>query len=426
MSRPPVCPSLPEAKRALERAFADPRILEDPSEELLALRPLWDAKCTWTSPEIDAYRAHIAARLALRSEFRSAGSPLHRRLRAWRSRQIARCRWDLPPATSDAIVHAPFALELSQGCSVGCWFCGVGATRLSSHWTYDPVLWPGMLTELVRILGLAAGYGFLYWATDPLDNPDYEHFCQDFCRLTGRYPQTTTALALRNVERTRAVLRMSRELGCPVNRFSVLTLRQLDRIYAAFSPDELMDVELVLQNPESQLVKARAGKARGTSDDGSTIACVSGFLINAVQRTVKLVSPCSASERWPLGYRIHGVSSYEDGASFGAALDALVDGLPEMLPLEGRVAFHSGLHFSPLKDGFRLASSHTTATFANRDYPPMAALGAGIAAGAASATELAVSVGREVMPSTMFVLDELFQLGLLDDDPLVFEGISEV
>ena len=47
--------------------------------------------------------------------------------------------------------------------------------------------------------------------------------------------------------------------------------------------------------------------------EGGTIACVSGFLFNMVERNVRLISPCNASERWPLGYRIYDEGTFTDG-----------------------------------------------------------------------------------------------------------------
>src|SRR6266516_439208 len=37
---------------------------------------------------------------------------------------------------ADQIVHAPVAFELSKGCTVGCWFCGVAATKFEHTWRY--------------------------------------------------------------------------------------------------------------------------------------------------------------------------------------------------------------------------------------------------------------------------------------------------
>ena len=33
-----------------------------------------------------------------------------------------------------------------------------------------------------------------------------------------------------------------------------------------------------------------------------TIECTCGYLVNMVDRTIRLITPCTVSERWPLGY----------------------------------------------------------------------------------------------------------------------------
>ena len=38
----------------------------------------------------------------------------------------------------------------------------------------------------------------------------------------------------------------------------------------------------------------------------NTIGCVTGFLFNMVDRTVQLISPCTATDEWPLGFYVYG------------------------------------------------------------------------------------------------------------------------
>lgn len=240
------------------------------------------------------YSAFMAEKLAHRAELRQLGTPSDPVLAAWRRRQVLRAERDLGSQRADAIVHAPLAIELSEGCSVGCWFCGVSSSRFKSSWLYadNAALWRGCLEAIRDVIGDCASQGFLYWATDPLDNPDYESFVADFHGVLGRCPQTTTAMGGKNIERTRAMLQLSRSLGSPVDRLSILTLSQLDVVHSSFSAEELLQVELVPQNKEaaSTHVKSRSGRARTSKqkragelvsvDSSSTIACVSGFLIS--------------------------------------------------------------------------------------------------------------------------------------------------
>jgi hypothetical protein len=69
------------------------------------------------------------------------------------------------------------------------------------------MLFREVLTNLHRYTGQRAGaWEFLYWATDPFDNPDWESFCLDFCDVFGRFPLTTTAQAMRDPARTHAFM----------------------------------------------------------------------------------------------------------------------------------------------------------------------------------------------------------------------------
>ncbi|MCW5315509.1 radical SAM family RiPP maturation amino acid epimerase [Nostoc sp. KVJ3] len=224
--------------------------------------------------------------------------PLDPLFKAWRLRQIRRTFSEFGFEKADSIVHAPFAIELSKGCSVGCWFCGVAAQRLEGIFYYsqeNASLWRGVLEVLKEVIGPGASQGFCYWATDPLDNPDYEHFLIDFHTILGNFPQTTTASAMRNPQRTKNLLKLSKEKNGIVERFSLLTLKEFDKVHQEFSAEELMSVELICQNDEALGAKAYAGRAReerfrkrieasnhfdSTADSGvsETIACVSGFI----------------------------------------------------------------------------------------------------------------------------------------------------
>lgn len=404
------------------------RISQELGLDVEALRPLWDAdrRDSEGTPATRAYRDWVATKLKLRDEFRTGSAPSHPGLRRWRERQVARCSWELSNDAALSIIHAPVAVELCQGCSVGCWFCGVGATKFRQAAPYQPELWRAILTTLRDRVGEGCGHGFCYWATDPLDNPDYERFCLDFWSILGRFPQTTTALALKDPERTRALLRLAEEHGCPVNRFSVLSQGQLEKVFASFTPEELLRVELVLQNPQSQVVKAFAGRARETDrvkpDDpaeNSTIACVSGFLINLVEKRVRLISPCSAGPRWPLGYRVHAEGQFETGPEFARLVESMLD--PELLrlslPLEEPVRWRPGLELSPDgSGGFRLGSHFQQGHFPAGAYPAMEALGQAVTRGDSSPAQLAGALPADPT-RTLFVLEELHRLGLLEDDP---------
>jgi radical SAM family RiPP maturation amino acid epimerase len=292
------------------------------------------------------------------------------RFAAWRRRQISRARSELGE-TAQSIKHPVIAFELSAGCSVGCWFCGVGAGKFQESYPYTPEtsrLWRDLLAECTRIFGSAAQTGFCYWATEPTDNPDYPRFIEDFRDVTGAIPPTTTAMPLRDLAMTRRILDLHVRYGGLPNRFSILTLRTLDQVHATFSALELLGVELVLQNAGALQDKSCVGRARDKAalvekhnrkpvTDDATIACVSGFLVNMVGGSIRLISPVTPSERWPLGYRVYGERRFKSAPEFRRAMDDLiVEHMPMTIAASARLALRGDLAFERDGDRFILGS----------------------------------------------------------------------
>jgi hypothetical protein len=54
----------------------------------------------------------------------------------WRQKQVVRTLFDVG-ASASRLVHPPVAFELSDGCSVGCWFCGISADKFNGHFNLD-------------------------------------------------------------------------------------------------------------------------------------------------------------------------------------------------------------------------------------------------------------------------------------------------
>lgn len=425
LSEPPPPDYLRElalAKRFCERWRGDAAFrteLERQPEETLEragiplphadLRALYAGGChSRAARRVWAYHQEkVAWRESLRRETRLASPGLD----AWRRRQIQRCAWQLAAGNAEAIVHPPAAFELARGCSVGCWFCGVSAPKLTDLWRATPenlALWRGVLEAVGEVCGPAAGQSFLYWATDPLDNPDYELFSQEFRAAYGRFPQTTTALALKDAERTRRLLT---EFGSPLDRFSVLSLRQLLQIHAHFTPEELLRVELVLQNKEAIGERSAAGKALRRLDPATahatTIACVSGFLLNMPDRRVRLVSPCPASQRWPDGYIVHAEATFTSAAELASVLRAWA-ARPARLQLADVPRFREDLRYEERPEGFRLhQGARPPLAFHSRGYPSMQKLGQLLSEGRRSVEELCLQA--EAPPAeTMLALQEMF------------------
>jgi radical SAM family RiPP maturation amino acid epimerase len=413
------------------------------------MRCLWDGDFAasrepgWEAPlAVQRHRLFGREKLLHREKLRSVECvPAEPRWRAWRARQINRAFGHLGPRAHDGIIHAPFAIELSDGCSVGCWFCGVSAERKRGDFPYTPEnagLWRDVLGVLRDLAGAsAAATGFCYWATDPLDNPDYERFCVDVAEICGRFPQTTTAQPHKDFERTRRLLRLSVEHGCTINRFSVLTLRIFDAIMEAFSAEELLHCEIVSQNPEAVHVQSNAGRALGSPrlgrlarDHGvdpielsrvpGTIACVSGFLLNMVRRTVRLITPCPSDARWPDGYWTYEEARFEDAASLRTLLEGMIERhMRATLRAGDRGRFRADLRYDPAADGFRLHAFGATTTVTGG--PELRALGDALAGGDRTVGEIAVALEDALdrpAPTTMGTLNRIFDDGVLDEEPL--------
>lgn len=405
----------------------------DPDLPKEAHRPLPSA--------VEEFLEHLQAKIAYRDRMIAEGGSDNARFAGWRRRQIARGQFELGEIRTDQIVHAPFALELSRGCSVGCWFCGIDAPKLTDTFAYSPAnreLWRGLLSVLHAEVGDAAAWGFCYWATDPFDNPDYERFAIDFYEVLGTFPQTTTALPLRDPARTRRLIRLSESRGCFSNRFSILTLRRFKEVHQEFSPGELRAVECIPQNKESIMSFANAGRVRNRArrsaertgadfhDPAGTIACVSGFLINMVERSIKLVAPCRATDRWPLGYMVFDEAHFVDADHLRHEVCRMIDShmpeSPEELP---RVAFADGLGYEATPDGFTLGTEFLKS---RHEHPPLAGslheLGRLIQEGRSDAETIALVLSYFGLPaeSTARMLRAMLERGLLLEGPALKEA----
>lgn len=408
----------------------------DPEE----VRPLWDIEFNKKfgdklplSPLLKVYQEFsekITASKLVQSISASLKDP---RFQVWRERQIARSSSQFKQSFHKGIGYFPVCFELSKGCSVGCHFCGISAPRLNDIFFYTPEnakLWREVLELIKEILGLAAGEGFCYWATDPLDNPDYEKFCSDFHTVLGIFPPTTTAQPLKDPSRTRTLLKLSREKGCLHNRFSILSLKMLNQVHEEFSAEELAFVNLVLQNKESDTTKANAGRARerhlkkgeGETDkefsEQGTIACVSGFLFNMVDRSVKLISPCHANDSWPLGYIVYDEGTFSDINDLKILLERMInDNMPLAVRPNTLINFRHDLKYESLDDGFQLSTRLKTFKFRHDSY--LRKLGEVIHKGGKTAEEIASMLDTCGISSdyTFHYFNLMLERGVLDDEP---------
>ena len=461
--RPDIVHRLSHVKRFLELWTADPEIrarTEANAQETIDslgldlkaedIRCLYDGayarECQhtagWRQPLIaQQYRSWILEKLISRERIKlqlaKPASPKHR---AWRERQIHRTTGQLGKTASTGIVHAPFAIELSDGCSVGCWFCGVSAEKRKRDFEWNPAnaeLWRGVVQTLAEVIGPGASQGFCYWATDPLDNPHYENFCTDFAHITGRFPQTTTAQPQKHIERVRALLDLSRGLGCEINRFSVLSLPILRKIHQAFTPEELLWTELITQNMEATSMQSNSGRARKSNrleqkathvedlpdtwrEAPGTIACVSGFLLNMVSLTVRLVTPAPSSDRWPNGFWVLEEQAFRDGDHLREILHGMIERhMPAMPRLDGQLSFRHDIQFVQKSDhAFELQSYGLLHTYS--DSPERLGIAKALARRDLTCREIILQAeDHHGMPSeeAMIFLCQLFDEGLLNEEP---------
>ena len=273
------------------------------------------------------------------------------------------------------------------------------------------------------------GAGFCYCASDPLDNPDYEKLCSDFYEILGVFPQTTTAQPLKNPDRTRELLKLSLESGCLVNRFSVLSLKVLEQLYQEFTPEELAFVQLVLQNPETGKSKSFSGRSRQynkqksqpSEDDfaGST-ACVTGFLFNMVERSVQLISPCNADDRWPNGYRVYRSGTFTNVDDLKTLLlDMIEDQMSLEVQEKDVIKFRRDLQYETLKDGFQISSRFVSHKI--RHKPHLKLLGELIDQGNQTTKEIINFLVTQGVEESQIKrsLNLMFNHGILDDEPQV-------
>ncbi|MCA1538055.1 radical SAM family RiPP maturation amino acid epimerase [Bradyrhizobium sp. NBAIM03] len=437
-----------EFRRELSENINTPRFVSDRygiEVDPIEMLPLWRGthlkyrfkpECaSW--PLAVIWDEYIGEMLRHRDLLRDEGemSRANPRFHAWRERQIRRCNGELG-GSAMSVTHPVIAFELSEGCSVGCWFCGLSAGRFKGYYEYskdNAELWRGVVGVANEMFGSATRTGFCYWATDPMDNPHYDRFLFDYYQITGALPQTTTAAPLKDQALTRRVLELFRQYRTVTNRFSVLSTSHLNQIHIAFSPEELMGVELILQGRGALTAKAFAGRARerkdklkGANKDNSigvpernhtTIACVSGFLVNMLRGRVQLVTPVPGSDRWPLGYRIVAEHFFRTANEFRDGLQRTIDQhMFECLPPDLPIRFRRDLHYEAGTPHFHLRSRNMQHRVIDNLGP--ISVGDLIACGNCTASELVTRItadGRSVL-AIADLLDQLYTAGVIEED----------
>ena len=245
--------------------------------------------------------------------------------RNWREKQNKRCTMNHMPG----ILHVPLVFELTSGCSVGCEFCGLASKELKGIYRATPEHienFKTMLDIAVNIIGNAAACGILYYASEPLDNPDYEVFEKIMHEKSGAYPQITTAIPLRDVARTKRLLATINQEPNNFHRFSVRDISDVFKIYKEFAPEEMLYtmIETRFQEFPGTLIKSGKMASKSGFFEGS-IACVSGFVVNLIEKTISLRSPVSASKAYPTGEIIYKTKTYRSLFDFDFIMREMIN-----------------------------------------------------------------------------------------------------
>lgn len=301
-----IAPADPKKKLAI---ISDPKRLSEVPESFFRLRQFIGNKI--------AYRDKMIRELCV---------PTNERMKKWRQRQIKRCNGGLG-GLNESFVHTVVTYELATGCSVGCDFCGLDAGPLRKLFRYTEEngrLFKDVLKACHRIFGDAAGYGMMYLATEPLDNPDYEKFESAHYEEFGTISQITTAVPDRDIDRTRYFISGIQNGRGFIHRFTIRSEEMARKVIESFTPEELLMVELLPQFPKAPAFVPYVKVGRGakeaetpmTNADPGTICCVDGFCINFADRRFKLISPVRASKRFPKGIYESEWVSFTDADDF--------------------------------------------------------------------------------------------------------------
>ena len=248
-------------------------------------------------------------------------------------------------------------------------------------------------------------------------------------------PQVTTAQALRNVEWTRTLLRYQRQQPLSHHRFSVLTLGMLRRIHQTFTPEELLDVTLVMQHREALERKVECGRAASRPD---RVEAESQY-----RASEKIPQPGDVQDHLRVHVRVpreHGHRTDPDdqpgdavgersprlcharrgqfrtGDEFRAFLERTVAAhMRERLGPDDTVRLWDDVGYERLDDGFRLTSRYRSQTV--RGGPHHTRLGDLIREGTHTTSEITDELIQAGMPvlDALAWLDRVYQTGVIEE-----------
>lgn len=242
--------------------------------------------------------------------------PVNKSWNSWRNSQAKRYQSEDNSLRASKITYIAFAIELTDGCSGGCSFCGFSAHSLrKKQMSYEENQndYRILLKEFSNLAGKEyAKTGVLYWATDPLDHPQYSLYAKDYAEIIGIYPHTTTAIAENNIELIKNIIREQRDYNKkPWNiRISLRSEKAYQYLCENLTLEDRSIIQMNPQYKSRQTSFARTGRAFKNSSKndqavhGGTIACMTGFLASLPKNKIQLITPCMANTKNINGYRI--------------------------------------------------------------------------------------------------------------------------
>ena len=311
---------------------------------------------------------------------------------AWRGRRVAAARNELADF-GWRLEHPCHAVEMAVGCSVGCSFCCYDAGKLQAVFDLsrpeNRELVRGVATGMLNVLGWPAAHGMLYWATEPHDNPHYVKLLEFWHQLTGAMLCTTTARTGNGWIRELIDYYSSDSRGpAPTLQISVLSRGAMRRLHRTFTPMELRNTTMGMRQRDGEVIHDMVPSGRkkmlerlvevkdlrdldfenlpeGFEPTQTSVACVSGFLVNMVNRTVKLISPCYTTMEYRHGYRVFDETTFDDGPEgFEVALKHMIRRSMVLRPYpEMPMRWRDDLKVVPQPDGFTVLSPTTRRDF---------------------------------------------------------------
>ena len=173
--------------------------------------------------------------------------------------------------------------------------------------------------------------------------------------------------------------------------------------------------------------KQLAKKAKNVGLDldsigSSTIACVSGFLLNMLDRSAALITPCMADETWPKGYWVLEEGRWETAEDLRELILGMIErNMSTSLSYRDPVAFRPDIKFEIEDDSVTLTSPYTKSTLSAD--PGMLDIAPLVARGDLSAGRIAILAEEEFgMEAALafHTLNGLFKQGFLNEDPVFF------